>query len=207
MEPVKKEGIFTAAMVVECHDFIEGMNIVTQVMTGMFFPPNTVFLTMSDDPSKDKGMEEMVAITIREELGLLVLAMHPKAAFGTNEKINVWLRTGSPNLNLSILIALQLEQNWNCKIRLVTVAQDENELKKAEGFLNKTALKARMPTDTETEVLVGDFKKVLQNSPQADLNIFGMARELDIQLMHEIYRLSDSSCLFVRDSGAESALA
>lgn len=205
--PVDKEGIFTAAMVVECHDFIEGLNIVTQVMTGMFFPPNTVFLTMSDDPSKDRSMEEMVAITMREELGLLVLAMHPKAAFGTNEKINVWLRTGSPNLNLSILIALQLERNWNCKIRLVTVAANEDELIKTERFLSRTALKARMPADTETEVLVGDFKDVLQKSPPADLNIFGMARELDIKLMHEIYRLSDSSCLFVRDSGAESALA
>jgi len=207
VEPVKKEGIFTAAMVVECHDFLESVNIITQVMKGMFFPPNLVFLTMSEDPSKDKTLKPMIAMAIREELGIVLLSLHPKAAFGQSEKVNVWLRTGSPHLNLAVLLALQLERNWNANIRLITVMEKEEDKRKGENFLKRVITRARMPFNTEKVVLTGDFRKALSEYPNADLNIFGMSDVINLKIMHEIAELADISCLFVRDSGEESITA
>jgi hypothetical protein len=54
----------------------------------------------------------------------------------------------------------------------------------------------------------GDFKDVLTNAPYADLNIFGFPREAGWDSMvDEIVCLVNTSCLFIKDSGEESAFA
>ena len=140
--PIKEKGIFTANTVIECQHFIEGISIITQIMRGMFFPPNIIFLTMSADPQKDKRLEEIIAIAIREKLGICVLLHHPKGAFGKNKEINVWLRFGSPNKDLAILTALQLQRNWNGHIRLLTAVKSKDEQRKATIILNRIAERA-----------------------------------------------------------------
>lgn len=205
--PVKKEGIFTAATVIESHNFLEGISIITQVMKGMFFPPNIIFITMSAERSKDKRLEEMIAISIREKLGIIILSLHPKSSFGRKERVNIWLRLRSPNRNLSILTALQLAHNWNCNIRLLSVVDKPEDRDKTELVFHKITEIARMTARTEICVLAGDFKEILKKAPQSDLNIFGMSKELDCETMHEVAELINTSCVFVKDSGEESALA
>jgi hypothetical protein len=53
-------------------------------------------------------------------------------------------------------------------------------------------------------ILVGEFHAVLSESPQADLNIFGISNKLDGDTMHDLASAVDTSCLFVKDSGVES---
>ena len=65
IEPLQKEGIFAAHRVLETSNFLEGFNIVTQIMKGMFFPPNIVFLTMSVDKSKDNNLMDMIGVAVR----------------------------------------------------------------------------------------------------------------------------------------------
>ena len=205
--PVKAEGIFVAAMVIESRNFLEGISIITQVFKGMFFPPNIVFLTMSSDPSKDKRLEEMITISIRERLGIVTLALHPKAAFGKKEKVNIWLRLQSPNIDLALLMALQLERNWGSDLRVLSVADKEEDRDRAESTLRKIADRARMPVETEILVLVGKFEETILKAPRADLNIFGISNDPDCGGMHKIVKLTDTSCLFVKDSGEESIFA
>jgi hypothetical protein len=45
------------------------------------------------------------------------------------------------------------------------------------------------------------------SAPAADINIFGLADELPFTFMCKAAELTKSSCLFVKDSGQESALA
>jgi len=205
--PIKKKGIFTANTVIECQNFIEGISIITQTMRGMFFPPNTIFLTMSADPKKDKRLEEMIAVAIREKLGVCVLLHHPKGAFGKNKEINIWLRLGSPNKDLAILTALQVQRNWNGHIRLLSAVKNKDEKQKATIILNRIADRARIPSKSEISVITGDFKEILQNSPSADLNVFGVSDDFNCNFMRELSTLSGISCVFVRDSGEESILA
>lgn len=207
VSPAKDEGIFATATVVECHHFLEGISIITQVMRGMYFPPNIIFLTMSADPSKDPRLEQMIAIGIREALGLCVLSLHPKNAFGKEEHVNVWLRRASPNKNLSILTALQLHKNWNGSLRLITVVKDAPEQINAHHILTRLADRARLPANTDLVILTGDFFETIAQVPYADLNIFGVSENLDCESLRNLAKHVNTSCLFVKDSGEESILA
>ena len=80
---------------------------------------------MSDDPEKDYRLEQLISMAMREELGIIVLNHYPKRGFGREEDINMWLRSGSPNRNLSILIAIQLEKNWNGNLKLLKIVENE----------------------------------------------------------------------------------
>ena len=74
-----------------------------------------------------------------------------------------------------------------------------------ERILNM--VKRKNPSETEFHVLVGAFKENLSSAPSADINIFGLADDLPFPFMREAPELTKSSCLFVKDSGHESALA
>ncbi len=66
----------------------------------------------------------------------------------------------------------------------------------------------RLPSDTEVSVLEGSFKEVLSKAPPSDLNIFGFPKEVGWDTMvDEIVCLTNTSCLFIKDSGEESAFA
>ena len=207
VEPIRGEGIFTAATVIESRNFLEGINVITQVLRGMFFPPNIIFLTISAKQVKAKRLEKMIAIAIRERLGIITLRLHAKAGFGKKETVNVWLRVGSPNQNLAFLTALQLERNWGGTIRLITVVESQQDASKAFQKFRRVAELARMPKGTEIAVLEEGFKHALTKAPRADLNIFGFSQEIDWAVMDEMAELINTSCLFVKDSGEESAFA
>jgi len=206
--PVREEGIFTAATVIESRNFLEGISVITQVMRGMFFPPNILFLTMSEEKLKTKRLEKMITIAIREKMGIIMLRLHAKVGFGKKEKVNVWLRSGSPNQDLVLLTALQLERNWESTIRLLSVAETQGDQEKVKSKFRRVSELVRMPRETEVSVLVGNFKEVLTKAPPSDLNIFGFPKEIGWDTMvNEIADLTNTSCLFVKDSGEESAYA
>jgi len=162
---------------------------------------------MSEEKSKAKRLDEMIAIAIREKLGIIILRLHPKAAFGKREKVNVWVRSGSPNQDLAILTALQLDRNWESTIHLLTVVEKQEDKDKVQSKFRRIAELARMP-NTEVSVSVGSFKEALSKAPPSDLNIFGFPNEIGWDSMvDDIVCLTNTSCLFVKDSGEESAFA
>ncbi len=129
--------------------------------------------------------------------------------------INVWVsdRSGNwnlgwdiGNLDLSTLIAYKLKRNWEATIRLIIVIRDPEEENNAHDFLNSLTNLARLP-QTLTEVHVGNFRDIVSNAPSADLNIFGMDEKIEFDFVKEMSSKTNSSCLFVKDSGHESILA
>ena len=60
---------------------------------------------------------------------------------------------------------------------------------------------------TLTEVYVGSFNDIVTKAPAADLNMFGMQDTLPYDFIKDMSQKTNSSCLFVRDSGHESILA
>ena len=206
IDPLKKEGIFTSYAVIESRHFLEGFSIITRTLKSMFFPPNTVFMTMSSDRSKDERLKQMLAIAKRERLGICVLWLHPKLFFGEKKLINVWMRTKSPNKNLSLLVAIQLQRNWEGQIRIISVVQNDEEKLLTEKVFSKLMDYARMPANTKLIFFRGEFKKALTEIKEGDINIFGMPEKIDCNFMHLVTEKVDASCLFVMDSGQESVL-
>lgn len=156
-----------------------------------------------------KDIGYLVATATRYEMGVVLLRQHPRVAFGIQQDVNLWLRDRSPNWHLAILIALQLQVNWGGKINLVTVAEDETERERLYDFLSNLSDQARLPSATEFHILVGGFQTGLANAPKADINIFGLSlinETLPLDFISMVSKQVKTSCVFVIDSGKESAL-
>lgn len=214
-ESFRKKGVFSSSTIINTSEFVKGVNYGNQALKGAFFRPNVIFLNLQDHDDFEKEIRPIVKESIRLEIGVLLFAAHPTARLGQRNIINVWVsdRKGNwnlswdiGNLDLSILIAYKLKMNWNAKIRLITVVHEEEEKENAVEFLHSLTTLARLPS-TLTEVYVGNFKEIVQHAPTADINIFGMEKFLTEDFIHEMTKHTDSSCLFVKDSGHESILA
>ena len=85
--------------------------------------------------------------------------------------------------------------------------EDETQIAKAKVGLEAVARRGRLPLDCKSQVLAGSFPEDLKDCPSADINIFGISNEIDVKAMHTITMEAGTTCLFIRDSGQESALA
>jgi amino acid transporter len=206
LSPIEEQDVLIYHTVIEDNDFLHGAKLVIQTLKGGAFRPNTLFLTLGSDNKKDDIIKLLATHAAKHELGMIILRQHPRMAFGMQNHVNLWLRDKSPNWHLAMLIALQLQSNWEGRINLVTATPDINEQKRLYDFLERLSDQARLPSMTDFHVLSGNFRETMAAAPRADINIFGTARELAFDFMRNATEWTKSSCLFVKDSGRESAL-
>lgn len=204
--PIEDEGILVNSTVIEDSEFLHGAKLVIQTLKGGAFRPNVLFLTLGKSKDKDEIIEELVAQAAKHELGAIILRQHPRMAFGMQKTINIWLRDKSPNWHLAMLITLQIQLNWEGRINLVTASSDKTDEKRLYHFLDRLNDQARLPSMTDFHVLIGDFESTVQSAPHADVNIFGLGKKIPFEFLRKATEWTKSSCLFVRDSGRESAL-
>lgn len=110
------------------------------------------------------------------------------------------------NMDLPILVGYKLLRNWDARMRLITVVEDEENLDEARQFLEALLELGRIPR-TRVMAVSEPFDEYLPQAPQADVNIFGVGSSLDFGFMWRMVEETRSTCLFARDSGLESALA
>ncbi len=207
LSPIEAQGILVNSVVLEEKEFLHGAKLVIQTLKGGTFRPNILFLTIGDDKQKDESIGELIRYADRQDLGIIILRQHVRVAFGMQKDVNLWLRDKSPNWHLAMLITLQLQMNWEGKINLITVAEDKKDVRRLHHFLENLGDQARLPSMTEFHVLTGSFKETIRSAPRGDINIFGMMQDkLPFEFMREVTKLANSSCIFVKDSGHESAL-
>ena len=214
-ESFRNKGVFSSWTVIHTDEFTKGINYGSQALQGAFFKPNIVFLNLQEHDDYEEELRPIIKESIRLEIGVLLYVAHPTALLGQRNMINVWISDRQDNwsigwdignLDLSLLIAYKLKLNWEAHIRLITVINDPKEEANAGEFLQSLINLARLP-QTLTEVRVGTFKSIVENAPTADLNIFGMEENLSFHFVKEMVDKTNSTCLFVKDSGHESILA
>jgi hypothetical protein len=148
-------------------------------------------------------------------MGIVMLARHPINDMGREQVINVWISPPrnwtfskqADNNDLSILLALQLQRNWHGRINLCMAVANEEEQQKASDLLSQLITQARLPGNTQPVILISPFVDALTTAPRADLTVIGLPKEPDLSFNRKIMDIVDGSCVFVRDSGEESALA
>src|SRR3989339_395031 len=204
---LRDENIFVETAVVQAPEVLEGAVTVMQTVGGLFFPPNTMFYVLNENNDQDHVAGGLVEKASDEGLSNIVLRYDKNAGFGLEKDVNLWVRSQSPNINLSILIALQLKRNWDGVLRIVQVVYNEQDRQEALNYLLKLKKVMRLPLDVEIEILVGNFMDLLKQAPKADINIFGMQEKPDIALIRNVSAAIGTSVLFLRDSDNESALA
>ncbi len=208
------EGLFATSVVIEAESLDKGVELSASVMRGNFFRPNVLFgLAHTYD---QQTTQALVDTAEENEMGVAFLYRHPEAGLGHERTINVWIRDQSPdwhmglrlaNLDLSLLMAYQIGRNWGGRMRFMTVCADPNDVPQAKDYLDQLIEDTRLSPYGESWVRSGNFTEQLQRAPRADLNIFGLARDVDVEHLRSVVRRTQHSCLFVRDSGHESALA
>ncbi len=207
LAPLRESKLLVNSSVIGDKEFLHGARLVIQTLEGVPFRPNTLFLTLGSNDEKNNIISEMVKNAVQHDLGVIILRQHPRIAFGMQKTVNLWLRDKSPNWHLAVLISLQLHLNWEGKINLITVADKKEDKRKMYEFLDELSKQTRLPSMTEFHVLSGNFKEVIVKAPKGDVSIFGLADDLHFSFMREVTEMTNSSCLFVRDSGKESAIA
>jgi solute carrier family 12 sodium/potassium/chloride transporter 2 len=211
-----KDGIFARVALLEARRFRYTLQTAMEMSTSAFFSPNTLFFPVLPDNNAEK-LQFIIDHAAENHLGVIIYVDNPQTALGREQIINVWLREQSPNwelglrlpnLDLSLLLAYQLARNWKGQINIITVVATEEEQDNAEQYLHQLMDLGRMPVNTQPIVATGSLDSFLENAPEADVSIFGYCRQsMDLAFMNKMMTQTESSCIFVRDSGYESALA
>lgn len=206
--------LMATSTIIRAPSLVEGISMSASVLRGSAFRPNVLF--GQAHRLEQEELQRFVDIAAENEMGVALLYEHLEASLGQEQRINVWISDQSPewklglrlpNLDLSVLLAYQILQKWQGDLRLLTVCRDPNERPRAKEYLQRLTEDARLPDRSKIWVSSGQFLEQLEEAPEADLSVLGLAREIDRHFMEEAVRATHSSCLFVRDSGWESALA
>jgi hypothetical protein len=209
------EGIFARTTFLEESDMVNGVRLATQILRSTFFRPNLLFLNLRAESNLDV-LQQLVDKTAAYNMGIVLLARHSVRDLGRQQIINVWISHQSDdwqidlqwsNSDLALLLAYQLTNNWSGKINVCLAIAEDQDLEQAETFLRELADLARLPKNTGITVVQAPFAEALQIVSRADLAIFGLPNPAQLTFCQEIVAVVDGSCLFVRDSGEESALA
>lgn len=213
----RSERVFATWTLIETDEYEPGLAAALQAYGGVFFRPNILFLTPPDAGRADREEEIVRIIGDAEQAGtgILMVATHPRAALGRRHDLNVWVRDQSPkwelamdlgDLDLALLIAYKLEENWEGTIRLLTAVSDDAHVEDARAYLEDLLELARIPRATVV-VETGGFEAGLAAAPQADVSVFGLPDPPNLGFVRRMVEATASTCVFVRDSGEENVLA
>ncbi len=130
--PLKEQGILVNSVVIEDDSFLHGAKSIIQTLRGGAFRPNTLFLTVGEDDrnlpvgrtaaskqgeaQKRDTISQLVALTLKHQMGVAILRQHRQMAFGMQKDVNLWLRDKSPNWHLAMLLTLQIQSNRDGKL-------------------------------------------------------------------------------------------
>lgn len=211
----KKDSLYSSVTIMKTDKFSDGVNFGIQALSASFFRPNLIFLNMQEPKDSIDSFVQIFDESKKLKIGIMLYYPHAKAVLGQQQNVNIWIKDHGPewsidgpmqNSDLAMLIAYKLKQNWNADIRLITIIRNEDEAEKAKHYLDRFIELTRLPIH-ETVVKSGNFYDELENAPNADINIFGMAEGFDHVAFSQIADTVNSSCLFVRDSGYENVFA
>jgi hypothetical protein len=210
----KKDDVFSSVTLMRTESFAEGVNFGNQALGAAFFKPNIVFLNMAEQEKAVQDFPKVIEEARRLELGVILYTPHARAMLGQQQNINVWVREQGPDWrfsekqthDLALLIAYKIKSNWTARTTIITVVNNAEEEDKAKKYLQELIDLARLPIET-TLVICGSFTQQFVHAPLADLNIFGIFPDKEIDYYREVAMKTNTSCLFILDSGHENIFA
>lgn len=203
--PLREEGILASTFVIDAEYFLAASRVAVQVLKGTPLPPNVLFIKLGSTDDKTHLVKELIETTEVTDFGIMVFYLHPKLGFGMKKSLNIWIRRGSPNVDLAVLVALQIEKNWEVALHLIQVVDKDEENADAFDYLERLKRVMRLPLDTRLHVLRGPFEEAITQGPVSDINVFGMPPTCDLFWMRRIAGKVNTSVLFLRDSKQEKA--
>jgi len=214
-----EQDISANSAIVESEDYFSGVQTSMQSLKASFFTPNCLFLSLTDDKVEDKQLAHLLKKSKEYGYGSYLFAPYRKVGLGLEKSINLWidlrqvprqLKFKIAHFNIAILTAFLLKRNWNAKLNIVVLLQNDTEVElyDAQAFMEQLLILARMPMDTHLLYRHGTFDQIVEDVPRADLNILPILEEtIDMTQVRERLDTFETSCLYTMDSGLENALA
>ncbi|MEQ1567096.1 MAG: hypothetical protein ABMA64_15765 [Myxococcota bacterium] len=182
------------------------------------FRPNLLVLRLPQLPDDDPTLAAAAAAARRTQVGVVLIGTPADApVIGGKRTVTLWVR-GVPgvwdpmvgyegrNLDLTLLLGHRLARRWGAELRLVTVVTEPEHRPGAEQYLASLCTLARLPSSTVRLGIVGSFEQAVDDLSNSDFDVFGLQPEPDFELARRLVARARSTCLFVLDSGRESAL-
>lgn len=213
VKDLQEEKIFASAAIIQSNSFLTSLRTSAAVMKSSFFQPNILFVPIQNRTQEE--LEGILEITQESRMGVVLLAHHPDTGFGKSRQVNLWISDQSPNWHLSfklanidlpLLMSYKLVENWRTRLRVISLISDPDQLDQARRYLRDLMTLARMPNGYELHCESTPFAKFMEQAPRADLNIFGLGSTVNKKTIEKMVAQTESTCLFVKDSGLESIL-
>ena len=188
-------------------------------LQGAFFRPNLLFLPAPADESAAEDMRVLLVRARENAVGAIVYATSGDGSTRKRERVRVLIAPNprfqvedafaKGNLNLSLLTAYRLGRVWRTEVELMMAVSKQQDVELASAMLHELVDLVRFPEEsTRCTVVVGGLEEACSHGLRRSITIFGMPNnDPDVALMEKFVGLAGSTCLFVRDSGAESARA
>ncbi len=212
--PFREQGIFCKFHRLRKQDPRVLLQVTMQLARSSLLRPNTVFYLV--DPLSPFPPQFVLEESIRDDFGAIFVCPPKSGELKKPKTVHVWIREQSPlwavslrlsNLDLALLLALQIARNSGAQLHLYTVVADPSQQEAGEGFIRSLVEQGRLPSNSQTRVWVGTFLQAFRDAPCADFNIFGLSTVWNTSPMDQEDKFVESTSLFVRDSGLESAMA
>ncbi len=214
----RQHKLLTTISVMKVELESEGIIAALQALQSAFFRPNILFLRFPDKASDWDQLLPVFNEAKQLEVGVMLLGLHPSAGLGRMEVINLWIRPQleelpmierleKGNTDLAILMALRLSKAWKAQLNIISVIPQKEDKKEAENYIKSLRDLCRIPTTANSLIIVGEFPSCISQTPQGDMDFIGLQSIPDFNFVHQIISMTGSSCLFMSDSGSESALA
>ncbi|TYP93352.1 transporter, cation-chloride cotransporter (CCC) family [Fodinibius salinus] len=209
-----RENIYSRWSVIDSGNFKEGVLNSLQTLQGTFFRPNILFLRLPAHKQYDEEILSLINQARLNNMGIQLYVEDTIAQLGRSETINVWIHEQGPdwdlsmelgNMDLALLTAYKLKVNWGAQMRVITIV-DEPQVEEAYRYLENLLDVARIP-DATPHVEIGTFQGIMEDAPQADLNLMGLPEKPDLDDLRSYVEKTQSACVFVADSGKENILA
>ena len=214
VEVERARGLSASWTRLRTHHYMEGIGVALDALQGGLFPPNLV--AVDEARISDEELAGYLEHCRALEVGMALWLRRPEGGLEPVRRIDVWISDRSPewsltlhvaNLDLPVLIGLLLSRSFRARLRLRTVVRDPAQAAAGEGFLRDLIDRARLPDGTEVLVESGDFMAALGEDGEVDLHILGIPPMVNSQRLRDIRDAAGCGCLWLLDSGRESALA
>ncbi|MEN0061853.1 MAG: hypothetical protein AAGA48_06850 [Myxococcota bacterium] len=218
---MKERSVRATWSTIDMDDFERAVHVGTLAFQGAFLRPNVMFLRLGQERARRREAQQALQVATQLRLGVALYLPHPDQRSADDEEersIRLWIRRGprgwdphsafnDTNLDLPLLLAMRLQRLWNGPLELATFARSEADQVEAAAFLESVRDMARLPRGTEIQVFEGQESEGLTAAPTVDLTIVGFKAKPELQWAESTMWTARGSCLFVLDSGRETALA
>ena len=214
----REQGVLSSWSTVRLKHYDTAVVTGLEALQSAFFRPNLLYMRVPPAGERRQDKLEILRSALDSKVGVLLFGAHPTAGLGRKMDVHLWVR-GDPsweadaafsrgNLNLLLLMGFRLSRVWKGELRLITVTSEPGEHDAAMAFLNELCDLARFPATVERVVSCGSLAEAVAELPPADLSLFGLDRGAPkLDWAESMVALTRGSCLFVLDSGRESARA